>query len=233
MLIPLMPVNDDSRERKPRTVTALSKPRAPPKPRPKDAPKTSAMPVTSQKRDNLTLHAWLTVFSYIDAHPGIQQAKVVEYFRNRREGALEFTQSTLSRRLKNQSGLEERAEENPSALSSKRPRIVTCPDVDRALVLWFKSMEEKGETVTGPMLLVKCGRFETALEVPEAERLTGEGWLKSFTKAYKIKEFRRHGEAGSVDLAAVAAERIRVSAIISKFHPKDRFNFDETSFFAL
>jgi hypothetical protein len=45
--------------------------------------------------------------------------------------------------------------DNPNALSSKRPRIVTRPDVDRALFLWIKQMEEKGEHVNGPMLKEK------------------------------------------------------------------------------
>ncbi|KIJ47447.1 hypothetical protein M422DRAFT_163871 [Sphaerobolus stellatus SS14] len=81
------------------------------------------------------------------------------------------------------------------------------------------------------MLIAKRTRFEAIFDVPLEERLTGDGWLQSFTKAYKIKEFRRHGEAGSDVTAAVEAERIRVSTILSKFVPKNRFNFDETSLF--
>jgi hypothetical protein len=50
--------------------------------------------------------------------------------------------------------------------------------------------------------------------------------------SYKIKEYRRHGEAGSVDLAAVEAERVRMREILAPFPKKDRFNFDETSLFA-
>jgi len=69
-------------------------------------------------------------------------------------------------------------------------------------------MEEKGKIVNGPMFIAKGTWFEAAHGVPEAERLTGDRWIKSFTKAYNIKEFRRHGEAGSVDLAAVAAEQV-------------------------
>ncbi|KIJ07369.1 hypothetical protein PAXINDRAFT_90515, partial [Paxillus involutus ATCC 200175] len=42
-----------------------------------------------------------------------------------------------------------------------------------------------------------------------------------------------HGEAGSVDTDAVAIERARVQKILATFPPKDRFNFDETSLFAL
>jgi hypothetical protein len=48
---------------------------------------------------------------------------------------------------------------------------------------------------------------------------------------YKIKERRRHGEAGSVDLAAVEVERRRMREVLAPFAPKDRFNEDESGFF--
>lgn len=51
--------------------------------------------------------------------------------------------------------------------------------------------------------------------------------------SYGIKEFWRHGEAGFVDLAAVAAEQEQVSKILARYDVKDCFNFDETGLFAL
>jgi len=79
------------------------------------------------------------------------QADVVDYFKNWVDGgALIFNQSILSRKHKNQEQLEEQAKLNPSALSYKRPRIVTRPDVEHALVLWVKHMEEKRER-EGPL----------------------------------------------------------------------------------
>ena len=200
---------------------------------PKDAPATSAKPMQSNKRENLTLHDWMTVFTFIDNHLDMAQGDIVEHFKTRPEGALIFTQSTLSRKMKNRTELETRTEANPSALLSKCARVVTRPDVERALILWVKHMEEKGETVNGPMLREKRRRFEGEFNVPENERLSGEGWVASFCKAYKIKEYRRHGEAGSVDMAEVEAERIQVQKILAKFAPQDRWNFDETSLFAL
>ena len=41
-------------------------------------------------------------------------------------------------------------------------------------------MEEKGEHVSGPMLIVKREKFEDALDVPENERLTSGGWVTNF-----------------------------------------------------
>jgi hypothetical protein len=57
------------------------------------------------------------------------------------------------------------------------------------------------------MLRDKRPGFEGEFNVPENERLPGEGWVASFCK---IKEYRRHGEAGSADMAEVEAERVRV-----------------------
>ena len=79
----------------------------------------------------------------------------------------------------------------------------------------------KGETVNGPMLRVKRERFEKQMDVLENERLTGDGWVANFCSAYKIKEFRRHGEAGSVDLAGVATECIRVQKKFANVAPCD------------
>jgi len=81
------------------------------------------------------------------------------------------------------------------------------------------------------MLQEKHSRLEAEFQVPEKERLTGEGWLHSFCKTYNIREVRRHGEVGSVDLAEVETERQQCQKILSKFAPRDRFNFDETALF--
>lgn len=44
-------------------------------------------------------------------------------------------------------------------------------------------MEEKGEHVTGPMLVVKRQTFEEALDVPKEECMRTDGWVSKFCKA--------------------------------------------------
>ncbi|KAJ7487127.1 hypothetical protein FB451DRAFT_966441, partial [Mycena latifolia] len=100
-----------------------------PKVRKEDKPKTSAKPVASGRKPQLTLADWLLVYAWVDDHPAV---------------TLEFTQSTLSRKLANRPEMEKRVESNPNALSGKRERVVTSPEVERALFLWVKSMEAKG-----------------------------------------------------------------------------------------
>ncbi|KIJ26625.1 hypothetical protein M422DRAFT_191970, partial [Sphaerobolus stellatus SS14] len=197
-----------------------------------NAPKTSAKSNLPAKQENLTLNDWMTVFAYVDKHPGMPQGQIVHHLRTLQTGALIFNQSTLSRKLKTRCELEQRVNDHPNALSGKRPRVVTSPHVERALVLWVKHMEEKGEVVNGPMLITKRAMFEERFGIPEKERLKGDGWVGSFRQAYGLKEHRRHGEAGSVDLSNVAKERKRVAEILAKFAPQDCFNFDETALFA-
>ena len=103
----------------PRPIPYAWKPRQKPT---KDAPATSAKEQnTDSTQSNLTLHDWMTVFAYIDEHPDTLQADVMQDFATRQTGALHFTQSTLSRKLKGRANLEHRVHDNPSALSSKRP----------------------------------------------------------------------------------------------------------------
>ncbi|KAG1739619.1 hypothetical protein EDD22DRAFT_982274 [Suillus occidentalis] len=110
-----------------------------------------------------------------------------------------------------------------SALSRalKRWPELEAPDVERALFTWIKHMEIKGDM------------FEEEFDVPEEERLSGDGWIASFCRTYKIQEHRQHGEAGSVNLDDVTAKCTRCQKILAKYAPKDRWNFDETSFFPL
>jgi len=169
-----------------------------PKKRQQTSPSDNNAP-TRTPRQNLTLADWLTVYAFIDSHPDVSQSEVVRHFSTLRTGALIFEQSTLSRKLRDRAKMEARVNDNPAALSSKRPRIVTRPDVERALVLWVQHMEGEGQTVSGPMLREKRKQFEDEFEVPERERLFGDGWLHSFRKTYRVHENSGRGEADSVE----------------------------------
>ncbi|KLO10496.1 DDE-domain-containing protein [Schizopora paradoxa] len=233
-----MPPTLTQKSRKPRRNDKPYQKKPGPKPKKDALPasqhghKTSAKPKEKKHRDNLTLADWMMVFAYIDEHPTSSQTDIVNHFHDRHEGALVFTQGTLSRKIKKRAELEERVNSTPTALDSKRPRVVTRPDVEEALVLWVRHMEQKGETVSGKMLVEKRKRFEERMEIPEAQRLQGEGWVQKFCRTYKLRSIKRHGEAGSVDLEAVKRERERVAKILSSFAPRDRWNMDETGLFA-
>lgn len=138
---------------------------------PKNLPRTAAKSTETPKHETLTGADWKAVFAYVDEHPTASQGDIVRHFSSKKDGALIFNQSTLSRKLKSRPELEHRFTSYPNVLSSKRMWVVTRPDVEHALILWVRHMEEKGETVTGPMLKEKRRKFEKHLDVPEQERL--------------------------------------------------------------
>jgi hypothetical protein len=125
----------------------------------KNAPKTSAIikPNSKHARSNLTLSDWIKVAQYYDANQPLSQPGVVKYFASHSEGPLLFSQSALSRHLARKGREEDQQHllSTPSALSGKRTWVVTQPDVEKALVLWVKHMEEKLEHVTSAMLVAK------------------------------------------------------------------------------
>ena len=59
------------------------------------APASSAKALEKMQQ-NLALYDWLTVFAYIDEHPNETQTDVVNFFSTQVQGALEFTQASLS-----------------------------------------------------------------------------------------------------------------------------------------
>ena len=114
------------------------KPRNPPKITPakrrkigvdiNNGPRTSAQLPKTSSRQNLTLSDWMTVYSYVDLYPNVSQADIVRHFSTLATGALVFDQSTLSRKLRDRTKMEARVNSNPTALSLKRPHIVTLSE---------------------------------------------------------------------------------------------------------
>ncbi|KIJ05838.1 hypothetical protein PAXINDRAFT_92883 [Paxillus involutus ATCC 200175] len=83
------------------------------------------------------------------------------------------------------------------------------------------------------MLMTKRETFEEALNVPKEERLKTGGWVSNFCRTFNLKEHRRHGKAGSVDIEAVARERERIKKLYAEYPPEDNLNFDESGLFGL
>ncbi|KAL1715102.1 hypothetical protein EV715DRAFT_175250, partial [Schizophyllum commune] len=149
---------------------------AKPGPKPKAAFTSSAQDAPTGARRRLALGDWLTVFRFMDDHPDMKQGEVVAHFGSLKKGQLLFSQSALSKRHSQREAMEDEAQNGPAnALSAKRRRVVTQPQVDKGLYLWTKRMEAKGESFTGPMLAEKRKRLEELFNVPPEERLKGTG----------------------------------------------------------
>lgn len=143
-----------------------------------------------ERRRDLTYSDWIQVFDYMDEHPTLSDTAIVAYFSSRPDsegGKLLFKQPALSKKLPQKDQIRAMvATGEPNALSRERARVVTSPEVDKALSLWAQDMEQKRRNITGAILIEQRKRFEAALKIPEDQRLTGTGWLDSFKKADAI-----------------------------------------------
>ena len=171
--------------RKPRTIRPYATKPGPRGPNAKNRPATSAQPLKTAK-PRLTNSDWIEVYDWVDKHPDATQADTVKHFATRPRDALTFDQGSLSRNLKKRKQREAEVAANPAALSSKRARVVTRPDVDRALWMWVQDRMSKSRTVSGPELSEKRKIFEEKFEVPETERLSGTGWQQAFYRRWSF-----------------------------------------------
>ena len=197
--------------------------------------RTTAISTKKKAKEHLTNYDRLQVLAYIDEHPQASQKDVANYFSTCSDadgGGLIMDCSTVSRIKANRTKIMMQAKATPSGLDMKKPHQVVSPEVEHALYLWVRHLnDKKGEVASGPMLYKKRTEFEKALNIPEEERLTGKGWIPPFCRAYKIHQIPRHGKSASVDPVIANAERKRCITINNEYPPKDRFNGDETGFF--
>lgn len=102
------------------------------------------------------------------------------------------------------------------------------------LKLWVTKVMADDVHVNGEILHQKWKQFADLAGVPKDEWLIlSEGWLIAFKKCCGLKEFKKHGEAGSSTAEDVKKEHICLQELIIKYkyQSKDIFNMDETGLF--
>jgi hypothetical protein len=146
-------------------------------------------------------------------------------------------QPTISAWLKDESKWQQQwaeIEKGQIAPNAKRVKQTEHPLVTAMLELWVTKAKAQNIPLTGEVLRKKWQQFADCANIPEDERLAlSAGWLTSFKKRCGLREFRRHGEAGSANPTNVINERKRVQEIITlgKYKARDIFNMDETGLF--
>lgn len=115
----------------------------------------------------------------------------------------------------------------------KKRRGCEWPELERVLFEWQQRMQSKGQTVTGEQLRSQAQRFWTRLPTYSSLPLPlfSTGWLDKFKARHGIRNFKRHGEAGSVDVSTMEAELVKIRAITAEYSQKDVYNMDETALY--
>lgn len=191
-------------------------------------PLTAAVPASQipKKRTYTTLADKLSILKYVDDHPHLSQKEVALHFQQ--NGFPTISQPTIGRIVGAREELEKDAEDSGN-LTYKRQRLVEYPEVEAALKEWVLQAQVKGIKITGDILREKARRFAQIQGLDMKGFLSlSNGWLDSFKSRHSLKQYRFHGEAGSVEEDDVQAARIKLRKITDQYAPKDILNMDET-----
>ena len=100
------------------------------------------------------------------------------------------------------------------------------------MYLWFITNGPAGKGADIPGDVIREMAAELALDhrfEVSSDFKFGNGWFDEFKKGYNIKEYTRHGEGLSSDVAAIDSGRETTSRIVSQYPRHRVYNMDETA----
>ena len=112
----------------------------------------------------------------------------------------------------------------------KKSRRVRFPRFEEAFLSFYRLNDGKA-ILTDELLLEEGRSIRAAQGIQESDLKLSSGWLQKFKQRHNIKQHTLHGEADSVDRAALALSRIELKTLIGQYEPVDVFNFDESALF--
>jgi hypothetical protein len=118
--------------------------------------------------------------------------------------------------------------------SSKRARIRTgqWPDLEEVLFKWQLRIEEKGGVTSGELLQQQAQQIWRQL--PQYSQLPcpefSVDWLQKFKNRHNIRDYKRHGELGSVPETS-EDEMKGLRTIAGEYPDEDIYNMDEAALY--
>lgn len=104
-----------------------------------------------------------------------------------------------------------------TAHTGKRARQTQHPEVTEMMDLWVSKAMSDNLLLTGEVLRQKWTRFADLVGIPKDERLNlSDGWLARFKARNGLKQFKRHGEAASMDPETAKREQHCIRELIAK-----------------
>ena len=111
--------------------------------------------------------------------------------------------------------------------------MVRFPEVEEAILKWFKMARDLSIPISGPLLMQKAVQFARDLGFPDGDLSFSTRWLEKFKDRHGIVFKKVCGEAKSVDSDSDIMREWseRLQTILSQFSPENIFNADETGLF--
>jgi hypothetical protein len=115
--------------------------------------------------------------------------------------------------------------------ANNRRKVATrFPQIEETVAKWFNK-HQHNVNMSGDLIKRKAESVRDSLGIPLEDFKASSGWLDGFKRRHGIKDRRRYGESGDVDMDLVENERPKIKAILDRFHWRDIYNMDETGLF--
>jgi hypothetical protein len=160
-------------------------------------------------------------------NPQLSQKDLIKWLENNH--SIKVSQATISTTLKRSAKILVKSN-NETNLNAKRQRTIRYQEMEFALVKWFQANQERAN-VSGELVKESATKILDRLYPGHEPFEFSSGWLEAFKSRHDIRSYRRFGESGSIDMAALANTLPAIHDVLDQYAWKDIYNMDETGLF--
>ncbi|GJT27263.1 CENP-B homolog protein 2-like protein [Tanacetum coccineum] len=156
----------------------------------------------------------------ISNYKGFMNCSILPYFDGKEEllAASMVSQPTISNTVKRSLEYLSLAPERGDV---KRHKPAKFPDLEKSLYEWILQYQEH-VNMTGELIIEKAKKFMKDMYPVDTPDFTFSiGWLGKFKARYGIKNFRRFGESGSVEMEGMEDKLKSIRDKVDQFEMKD------------
>lgn len=141
--------------------------------------------------------------------------------------------STLSTWLKKSEEIKQKYLSGEMGSQRKKYRTAKFPEVEDALLKWFKNAREQNVAISGELMREKAKFFATSLGIAENAFECSSGWLERFKGRHNIAFKKICGESKSVQENSDEMNewKNKLSNLLNDYSPDQIYNADETGLF--
>ena len=155
--------------------------------------------------------------------------------KSKKQIASEFgiPMSTLLTWIKNSEEIKKKYLSGEMGTQRKKCRTAKFPEVEEALIKWFKNVRDQNIAVSGDLLREKARFFASRLGISENDFDCSSGWLERFKTHHNITFKKVCGESKSVaeNSDEINEWKNKLANILKDFTPNQIYNADETGLF--
>jgi len=169
----------------------------------------------------------IALCQYKRNNPPLSQKDLIKWFKDNH--SIKVSQATISTTLKWSTEILAKSN-NETNFNAKRQRTVRYPKMESALVKWFWANQEWAN-VSGELVRESVTKILDRLYPGHEPFEFSNGWLEAFKSHHGIRSYRRFGESGSIDMAALTSTLLAIHDVLDQYAWKDIYNMDKTGLF--